>query len=101
MGLPESEQTQLYEEYWSKIEILFREAGSNPDSFLRDYVAFKRELTTQIRADRTYAEFKEFWQKPTEDSLSDRVREHVFLGSPIREILATQSDRKSILSEMR
>lgn len=75
MGLPEPEQTQLYEEYWSKIENLFREAGSNPDSFLRDYVAFKQKSTTQIRADRTYAEFKEFWQLPTEESLSDRVRD--------------------------
>jgi len=80
MGLPESEQTQLYEEYWGKIETLFREAGSNPDSFLRDYVAFKQKSTTQIRADRIYAEFKEFWQLPTEESLSDRVRD-MFLSA--------------------
>ena len=80
MGLSESEQTQIYEEYWSRIESLFREAGSNPDAFLRDYVAFRQKSTTQIRADRTYAEFKEFWQESTEEPFSDRVEE-MFLSA--------------------
>ena len=30
MGLPEPEQTRMYDEYWSKVEKLFREAGSSP-----------------------------------------------------------------------
>ena len=51
MGLPEEEQTRLYNNYWSKPEMLFSEAGSAPDSFLRDYMALKNRTTTQTRAD--------------------------------------------------
>lgn len=38
MGLDESEQTQLYDDYWSKIETLFRSSGNAFDGFLRDYM---------------------------------------------------------------
>ena len=61
MGLPEAEQTQLYNEYWSKLENYFLVAGNVPDSFLRDYIALERKSTTQTRADRIYNEFKDFW----------------------------------------
>ncbi len=78
MGLPEPEQTRMYDLYWSKIETLFREVGSSPDAFLRDYIALEQGTTTQARADRIYAEFQEFW-KPSdttslEDLLNDLVR---------------------------
>ncbi|MCY4166479.1 MAG: DUF262 domain-containing protein [Gammaproteobacteria bacterium] len=78
MGLRESEQTRLYNEYWSKIESFFRASGSAFDGFLRDYMALEQGLKQQIRGDRTYDEFKSFWnseaEKPLEDLLSDMVR---------------------------
>lgn len=46
--------------------MLFSEAGSAPDSFLRDYMALKKKTTTQTRADNIYVEFKNFWQSPSE-----------------------------------
>ena len=77
MGLREAEQTRMYEEYWNEVETLFRDAGSSPDVFLRDYVAFKREYTTQIRADRIYSEFKNFWELETAESLPNRLKDIV------------------------
>ena len=78
MGLGESEQTRLYDEYWSRIESFFRTSGSAFDGFLRDYMALEQRLTQQIRGDRIYDEFKSFWnsdgKKPLEDLLVDMVR---------------------------
>lgn len=78
MGLDESEQTRLYVEYWSRIEVLFRTSGSAFDSFLRDYMALKQRLTQQIRLDRIYDEFKSFWypgaEAPLEELLADMAR---------------------------
>ena len=74
MGLPEADQTRMYEEYWSEVETLFRDAGSSPDVFLRDYVALKRKYTTQIRADRIYSEFKKFWQLDSDEPLPKRLQ---------------------------
>ena len=78
MGLDESEQTRLYDEYWSRIEVLFRTSGSAFDSFLRDYMALKQRLTQQIRLDRIYDEFKSFWgrgaETPLEELLADMAR---------------------------
>ena len=68
MGLPEEEQTELYGEYWSRLENYFLMAGNVPDSFLRDYIALERKSTTQTRADRIYNEFKEFWPPSDADS---------------------------------
>ena len=77
MGLPEPEQTRLYNEYWSELETLFRESGSNPDSFLRDYMALKEKTATQARADRIYAEFKDFWRPAHSKSLDDLLKDMV------------------------
>ena len=78
MGLDDSEQTRLYEEYWKKIESFFRASESALDWFLRDYMALERCLTQQIRLDRIYDEFKSFWRpmvgKPLEGLLVDMVR---------------------------
>ena len=60
MGLPEEDQTRLYNDYWSKLENDFRTAGTEPDSFLRDYIALKRKSTIQARAENIYTEFKKF-----------------------------------------
>ena len=60
MGLEEAEQTRLYEQYWQRIESLFRTHDFALDSFIRDYIAFKRGDTRQARADQIYEEFKRF-----------------------------------------
>ena len=69
MGLGESEQTRLYDEYWSKIETLFRSSGNAFDGFLRDYMALEQRLTQQIRLDRVYDEFKSFRGRDRDRSL--------------------------------
>ncbi len=77
MGLPEPEQTRMYDEYWSKVETLFREAGSSSDTFLRDYIALRQGTATQARADRIYAEFREFWQPSTTEALESLLKDLV------------------------
>ena len=78
MGLEESEQTRLYDEYWSKIESLFRTSQNALDWFLRDYMALKQGLAQQIRLDRVYGEFKTFRNRnggrPLEELLVDMAR---------------------------
>ena len=61
MGLNAEEQTQLYEQYWSKLEDAFRDAGGRLEEFLRDYIAMTQRSTTQTRANRVSGEFKRFW----------------------------------------
>ena len=60
MGLDESDQTRLYEEYWSQIESFYRTSENALDWFLRDYMALEQKLTQPIRLDRVYEEFKAF-----------------------------------------
>ena len=88
MGLPDEEQTRLYNAHWSRLEILFRECGSSPDQFLRDYIALKQKSTTQARADRIYAEFKDFWtpsgEMPLDTLLEDMVRFAGYYASCIK-----------------
>ena len=77
MGLPEPEQTRMYDDYWSKIETLFRVAGSSPDTFLRDYIALKQGTTTQARADSIYAEFRTFWKPSDTEALAGLLGDSV------------------------
>ena len=77
MGLPEPEQTQMYDDYWSKVETVFREVGSSQDTFLRDYIALRQGTTTQARADRIYAEFRDFWQPSEVKALADLLEDIV------------------------
>ena len=77
MGLPEPEQTRMYDDYWSKVETLFREAGSTPDTFLRDYIALRQGTSTQARADRIYAEFRGFWHPSGTEVLADLLEDLV------------------------
>ncbi|HEY0984452.1 GmrSD restriction endonuclease domain-containing protein [Schlesneria sp.] len=58
MRLPEKQQTQLYDEHWSKLESLFRGAEKSFDSFLRDYLAFKTKAAKQERAEDIYQAFR-------------------------------------------
>ena len=78
MGLDESEQTRLYDEYWARIESLFRTSENAFDNFLRDYIALEQDLTQQIRMDRIYDKFKSFRnrnrERPLEELLADMAR---------------------------
>ena len=102
MGLPETEQTRLYDDYWSKLESLFHTAGSSPDIFLRDYIALKRRSTTQTRADRIYREFKDFWQEPNEVSLDKRLNDTVkFARYYVYLLLPSMIEQAAISTAMR
>ena len=101
MGLPEPEQTRMYDDYWSKVETLFRQSGSTPDNFVRDYIALKQETTTQPRADRIYPEFKNFWQPSDEESLVDLLEELVrFAGYYVAFLRPERIDSKNLATEM-
>ena len=58
MRLPEAEQTRLYENYWSKIEGLFRGSEKTFDAFVRDYLALRSHATKQGKADEIYFAFR-------------------------------------------
>ncbi|MXZ25071.1 MAG: DUF262 domain-containing protein [Caldilineaceae bacterium SB0665_bin_21] len=80
MGLNAEEQTQLYEQYWSKLEDVFRNAGGGFEEFLRDYIAMNRRSTTQIRANRVYSEFKRFWHSSGFDEASSLLSDMLKMG---------------------
>ena len=61
MRLPEKEQTDLYETYWSKIEGLFKGSEWTFDAFARDYVALKTQASKQEKAAEIYYAFREFF----------------------------------------
>ena len=61
MSLAESEQNRMYEQYWRKIEVLFREAGPALDNFFRDFIALRTGATTQARNDQIYQTFKNWF----------------------------------------
>ena len=58
MRLPEKEQTRLYENYWSRIEELFRGSERVFDNFIRDYLALRSHSTKLERSDRVYDAFR-------------------------------------------
>ena len=58
MRLPEKQQTELYDSYWSKLESLFRGSEKTFDAFLRDYLAFKTKARKQEKADEIYQAFR-------------------------------------------
>ena len=93
MGLPEADQTRLYNDYWSKLEDIFRNAGTVPDSFIHDYIALKQESTTRTRTDRIYGEFKKFWPlsdaETTDERLADMLKFARYYISFLKPSLAT------------
>jgi uncharacterized protein with ParB-like and HNH nuclease domain len=68
MRLPEKEQTDLYETYWSKIEALFKGSEWTFDAFARDYVALKTQASKQEKAAEIYYAFHEFFPTLKEKS---------------------------------
>ncbi len=68
MRQPEREQTQLYENYWSKIEGLFRSSERTFDTFARDFVALRTQAAKQETADQIYYAFREFFPRLIEEN---------------------------------
>jgi predicted transport protein len=58
MRLPEKQQTDLYENYWSKLESLFRGSERTFDAFLRDFLAFKTVASKQEKSEEIYQSFR-------------------------------------------
>ena len=68
MRLTESEQTRLYENYWNKIEILFRGSSTVFDNFIRDYLALKTQPNKQEKASEIYQVFRRNFEQLKEDN---------------------------------
>jgi predicted transport protein len=58
MRLPEREQTLYYENYWSKIEGLFRGSEKTFDAFVRDYIALHTQASKQEKTSNIYSAFR-------------------------------------------
>ncbi len=80
MGLNAEDQTQLYEQYWSKLEDVFRDVGGGFEEFLRDYIAMNTRSATQTRADRVYGEFKRFWPSAGFDEATSLLSDMLKMG---------------------
>ena len=76
MGLPEPQQTDLYERHWKPIEDLFLGSDDALDSFARDYMLLRTATTKQTRADQVYRHFREFFDdERLEYGLDEAFRE--------------------------
>ena len=105
MNLSESEQTRLYEKYWSKIEHLFRNANRDLDFFLRDYVVLKTlppkpNAVSQPRRDRIYDGFKEFRRKQPQD-LEELLQEMVQFAGYYLDLLEPRAEQNPLFDPMR
>ena len=58
MSLTEKAQTQLYRDYWGKIEDLFRGSDRVFSNFIRDYLALRNQPAKLERSDLVYAAFR-------------------------------------------
>ena len=83
MGLPESEQTRLYEGYWLNIETIFRGSDGKTDTgaldqFLSDYIPLKLRSNQRPQVNQVYNEFKTFKNRQgpeiTVEALLDDMR---------------------------
>lgn len=62
MGLKEIDQTKLYENYWAKIENLFRGSERTFDNFVRDYIAVLTKPSKLERSDNVYFAFRRLFK---------------------------------------
>ena len=99
MGLDESEQTCLYDHYWTIIESQFRASASAFDSFLRDYISLKKKLTRQIPMDRVYDEFKEYWRPDNSESVEELLKDIVQVARRYASFLGIGTTPKGQFSE--
>ena len=58
MGIEEKEQTELYGQYWKKIEDLYSGDDSKLDNYIRDFVSLEMAARKQGRTDQVYASFR-------------------------------------------
>ena len=70
MRLPEDRQTQLYSDYWRKIEDLFRGSDKVFDAFVRDFLALKTQANKQQKASEIYQAFRDYFREWVRDDES-------------------------------
>lgn len=63
MGLEEAEQTNLYRQFWRRIERLYEGSAAQLDNFLRDFMALDGHAQKQGRIDQVYASFRLAFQE--------------------------------------
>ncbi len=63
MGLDEKEQTRLYDQYWGKIEALFKGSERVFDNFVRDFLGLRNRSAKLERTDRVYSAFRSHFSK--------------------------------------
>ena len=76
MRLDEKEQTRLYNEYWSQIEILLKRNDQDLNAFLQNYIALMKQDTKIAKDNQIYDEFK--LCAPSlykEDTLEERLKD--------------------------
>ena len=76
MRLDEEEQTRLYNEYWSQIEILLKRNDQDLNAFLQNYIALMKQDTKIAKDNQIYNEFK--LCAPSlykEDTLEERLKD--------------------------
>ncbi len=95
----EEQQTRLYNEYWHKIESCFSASEEAFDSFLRDYMALRKDSTEQTRLDRIYHEFKYFWSSSNEGSLEDLLEDMVNMARNYASFLGIKKMQRPWLAE--
>lgn len=80
MSLPEEEQTRLYQDYWSRIEDLFRGNDRVFSNFIRDFLALRSRPSKLERSDQVYTAFRRAFS----DVGQDRDRLEALLGDLLR-----------------
>ena len=77
MGLPNNEQTYIYEHYWRPMELLFEfdKQESVMDRFFRDYITMK--LTKIPKINKVYDEFKLYHNNCEFSTVEDFVKIYI------------------------
>jgi uncharacterized protein with ParB-like and HNH nuclease domain/predicted transport protein len=70
----EREQTLFYENYWSKIESLFRGSEKTFDAFVRDYIALHTQASKQEKTSNIYSAFRRVPMSEEARTLFDQLR---------------------------
>ncbi|WP_316202036.1 MULTISPECIES: DUF262 and DUF1524 domain-containing protein [unclassified Bradyrhizobium] len=58
MRLQEQDQTRFYDQYWCKIENLFRGSEKTFDAFVRDFLALHTQASKQEKTENIYSAFR-------------------------------------------
>jgi len=68
---PDEEQRRLYEQYWQKIEKLYKDDLVALNEFARDYLAMRIKATKNIKADQVYEIFKRWYGEALGNTFED------------------------------